>query len=362
MERLSLTMLFLALAVLGQAEARSLISKQAADQPQQKISPPLHDVKSDKKFFGPPFPADYPDDKRPVPDKNILDMVKSPGQAYPALQSKEDYDKDFVKDENSDKGAWEAQFEYDHLRRDLKKAEEDAKRAQARADAEGRDADGAQGDDDSAAGKVRQAQKDLDEAVNGEEKAKTAEDFEGPPSDEKLKEIRKAIDAAEAKYAKEQQDFLKCQKQLEDAKKELEDLKAQQKEMEAKLAADTKLWAEQKTVKMNLKKAHRSEAAAKVKAAMDKLTAAEKKKADADKKLAKEKAEHDQAKAKLQKEKTEHETAHKQLSKAADRLQKLHGYKPAAAEVAPLPAKSSASQVSVATFFALSMLVAVGCL
>merc|ERR1719446_731978 len=155
-----------------------------------KLSPPLKDVKSDKKFFGPPFPADYPDDKRPVADKDILDMVKGNGQPYPALQAKEDYDKDYVKDENSDKGAWEAQFEYDRLRRDLKRAEEEARRAAEAAARAGADADGAQGDDDSAAGKVHDAQKAVDEAIHGEEEAKTAEDFAGPPSDEKLKDLQ----------------------------------------------------------------------------------------------------------------------------------------------------------------------------
>merc|ERR1719261_1723302 len=97
-------------------------------------------------------------------------------------------------------------------------------------------------------------------------------------------------------------------RQLEEAKKNLEDLKAQQKEMEAKLAADTKLWAQQKAVKLNLKKTKQSEMAAKVKEAQEKLAAAEKKKAEADKVLAKEKAEHDQAIKKHQKEKADYET------------------------------------------------------
>merc|ERR1719389_1336006 len=93
-------MLFLVGLVLGQAAPISKTKTTAL------INPALKDVSSDKKFFGPPFPADYPDDKRPVVKKNILDKLKGPDQPYPALQSKSDFDKDFVKDENSDKGAW----------------------------------------------------------------------------------------------------------------------------------------------------------------------------------------------------------------------------------------------------------------
>jgi len=354
MERLSLHSL-LVFAALSVAHG---LKSQVTGPYQQKLSPPLTDAKSDKKFFGPPFPADYPDDKRPVPQKDILDMVKSPGRAYPALQGREEFDSDFVKDENHDAGAWEAQFEYDHLRRDLQKAEQDQKRAQDRADREGQDVDGAQHDDDSAAGRVNDAQKEFDKDMHGEEDIKKAEDFEGPPSDEKLKEIRKAIKDAEDRYAQAQKNFLKCKAELDAAKKELDDLRAQQKEMEEKLAADTKLWAEQKAIKMNLKKARQSEAVTKVQAAMDKLAAAEKVKADAEKVLAKEKAEHEAAKKKQQKEKAEYEEVHKRLGTASARLQKIHGFKPVQAVPEPVATKSSARMLSLAAALPLSILAA----
>merc|ERR1719504_212854 len=133
----------LALALVGQAAA---------------INPKLEDKASDKKFFGPPFPADYPDDKRPVPNKGILDKVKGPDQPYPALQSKEDFDRDYVKDENSDTGAWQAQFEYDRLRKKLAQEEGDVKRASDRADREGRDVDDAQRNADAAGRGVADAE------------------------------------------------------------------------------------------------------------------------------------------------------------------------------------------------------------
>merc|ERR1719387_3003725 len=107
--------------------------KKAASLASSKISPPIKDVAGDKEFFGPPFPADYPDDKRPVVDKGILNKLKGPDQPYPALQSKADYDRDYVKDENSDHGAWKAQFEYDNLRKKLLKEQSDEKSAEDRA-------------------------------------------------------------------------------------------------------------------------------------------------------------------------------------------------------------------------------------
>merc|ERR1740138_198403 len=117
--------LIFAMALLSLASSVGAVK----DPTQQKINPPLHDVASDKKFFGPPFPADYPDDKRPAVDKAILNKLKGPDQPYPALQSKADFDRDYVKDENSDKGAWKAQFEYDALRKKWLKEQSDEKSA-----------------------------------------------------------------------------------------------------------------------------------------------------------------------------------------------------------------------------------------
>merc|ERR1719161_1561889 len=322
-------MVLFAMLLAGAAEAKAIAS---SSQP-QKLSPPLTDVSSDKKFFGPPFPADYPDDKRPVPNKGILDKVKGPDQPYPALQSKEDYDRDYVKDENSDTGAWQAQFEYDRLRRKLAQEEADERRAQDYADREGRDVDGAQRDSDSAGRNVDDAQKGVNDASKGEEDIKTADDFDGPPSDKKLKELEKAVADAEARHEKAKKAFEECKRQLEEAKAHLDDLKAQQKEMEEKLAADTKLWAEQKTVKLNMRKTKQSEASAKVQEAQAKLAKAVQSKAEADKALAKEKAEHEKAQQSLQKEKDDVTKVEKKISEASAKLQALHGYKPA--QVAP---------------------------
>jgi hypothetical protein len=351
MEHRGVTMLFLALAALGVAEARNL---KAGYEP--NLSPPLKDVKSDKKFFGPPFPADYPEDSRPVPQKHILDKLKGPDQPYPALQAKDDFDRDFVKDENSDKGAWQAQFEYDTLRRKLAQQEADERRAGDRANREGRDVDDAQRNADEAGRKVGDAQKDVDGASKGEADVKTAEDFSVPPSHEKMEELKKAVKDAEERLEQQKKAFEICKRQLEAAEKELKDLQAQQKAMEEKLAADTKLWIEQKTMKMNLKKtkqevAHKAHAG-KVQSAQEKLTAAEKVKADMEKALAKEKAESEKAQKALKKEQDELANAKKQLEQASTKLQKLHGYKPAQ-QTAPI--KSNAPLASMVNIFAVAV-------
>jgi len=345
MARLATTTVIVACLLVGQAEARSILRDASSD---SKLNPPLKDVKSNEKFFGPA--GDYLMDKRPVPDKSIMAKLKGPETPYPALQAKADFDVDYVKDENSDKGAWQAQFEYDALRKKLAEEQADVKGAESKADREGKDADAAQREDDAAGKKVDDAQKDVDSAGKGEEDAKTAEDFKGPPTDEKLKELKKAVEAAEEKLVKQQKAFEECEKQLADAKKELDDLKAKQKEMEAQLQSDTKLWveenhkrAERQAVKLNLKKSKKQEAFKKTMAAQEKLAAAEKIKASAEKALAKEKAESVKALANLATQKDALAKAQQKLQAASTRLQNLHGYKPADAAQ---PLKSSTQKTS----------------
>jgi hypothetical protein len=84
----------------------------------QYISPTL-EPESSKKFFK----KDYPRDTRPAVD--VLHFQ----HPYPVVQDSEDYDKDFVKDENSDDGEWHAQEEYDRLRHKLAKEKKDADKA-----------------------------------------------------------------------------------------------------------------------------------------------------------------------------------------------------------------------------------------
>merc|ERR1712224_209201 len=77
-----------------------------------RINPEL-EPKSSKGFFG----KDYPRDLRPKADEHF--QMDYP---YPAVQVTDDFDKDFVKDENSDGGRWDTQMEYDTVRSQLVKA------------------------------------------------------------------------------------------------------------------------------------------------------------------------------------------------------------------------------------------------
>lgn len=313
---------FLVVLALGQADARSVPAKVAS-----LIEPALKDESSDKKFFGPN--GDYPNDKRPVPQKKILDKLKGPDQPYPALQSKDKFDADYVKDENSDSGAWKAQFEYDALRKKLAKEEGDAKAAQGRADKEGHDVDEAQRKADEAAKNAADAAKNAEDAKHGEAGAADAPEGEIlPPSAENLEKLKKKVAEAEEALEKEKKQFEECKKQLEAAKARVEDLKAQHEEMSKKLEGETKLWVETKTVRLNLKKAREEASHAKREAAEARLKVAQNNKAEVDKVLAREKAESEKAHQNLEKQKAAHDQAKKELEKATLRLQKLRGYTP----------------------------------
>ena len=77
---------------------------------------PNLEPKSSKKFFG----KDYPVDHHPVADEHYKF-----GHPYPAVMDSSDYDSDFVKDENSDGGKWDAQMNYDILRQKVTAADKE---------------------------------------------------------------------------------------------------------------------------------------------------------------------------------------------------------------------------------------------
>jgi len=291
------------------------------------IEPELKDVKGDKKFFGPPFPADYPDDTRPVVDKKILGKVKGPGQPYPTLQTSKHFDKDYIKDENADTGAWKAQFEYDALRKKLTQEEGDVKNAKAKSDEEAKDADKSKKDADAAAKEAADAQKEADAAAAEKEEAKAGE--EKAPSADSLEELKKNLKVAEDNYAKEKIQFEQCKKELEEAKALVERLQAQQTAMEEKLNQDTKLWAENQNIKLNAKKAKEAEIAGKRKVVSDKVKAAKQRKTELDAKFAREKSEADYAKQQYEKKQAELQKTKDDLEKAALRIKQLRGEVPA---------------------------------
>lgn len=217
------------------------------------ISPELEPASS-QKFFK----KDYPYDQRPGAD---IFHFKHP---YPVVQDSGDYDADYVKDENSDNGSWQAQEDYDRIRHKLAKQRKDlaralarktdeenqmkdamrrhAKEAQDRADAEGKARRVAQ---ENEAAK-RRHQQQQDEEARAEEERRRMDAGAGA--------IDKApVPAAHRAGAKDvdvsTKDTEKAMKNLEDCKKELaaarDRLKKLMKELEeaktAQNAADQAL-------------------------------------------------------------------------------------------------------------------------
>ena len=97
--------------------------------------------------------------------------------------------------------------------------------------------------------------------------------------------------------------------------------------MEQQLAADTKLWEEQKAVKLNLKKTRQTSATTRMQAAKDKLSAAEKVKAVMEKALAKEKAQHNMAQSDLKEKKASLDKVSKQATNSQTFYQNLYLFK-----------------------------------
>merc|ERR1719409_1769256 len=97
-------------AVLAVTEAR-LLGDNA-----KRIAPVL-EPKSDGKFFGKDGKVgDYPRDGR-----TVISSKQHFDHPYPAVQDHQDYENDYVKDENADNGLWKHQMAYDELRRTLHK-------------------------------------------------------------------------------------------------------------------------------------------------------------------------------------------------------------------------------------------------
>jgi DNA repair exonuclease SbcCD ATPase subunit len=312
------------------------------------INPKLENVASDKKFFGPPFPADYPSDERPTVSPDIAWQLKEENKPYPYLQNRKEYDEDYVKDENSDKGDWKAQFDYDEYRRKLADEEEAVRRAKEKADKEGKDASDAEKDLSDADKNANDAQKGLDDAnknADGSDKDGGAGgDGLSDEEKEKLKNLRKKVKDALDNLEKEKKEFEECKKNLEKAKKELDEAKAAHDEYEQHLQSQSKLWIikseADKQARDKARQAKKEANAARIKADEQKLEAAIALKKTREATLAKEKAEHVLAQKKLDQQKAKVAQAKAKLDDAKVRLQKLRGYK------AEMPSKSSA----IATF------------
>jgi len=247
---------FLLATVVGATRAKpppaSRNSRQGLLQDSKKINPKL-DPKSDRVFFG----HDYPDDIEPLRAKKT-----EFSHPYPAVQDTDEYDKDFVKDENNDNGEWKAQMDYDLLRTrvarqkdDLEKAkdaeremqerleaarkreEEAAKAAKEAAERAAKAKDHADSLKKTAKDKEDQASRESKKVKKSSSREQEEEDLfkeEEEQEQETHKPKRKDapdddsddIDKAVANVKKEMSDLKICEKELVAARKELKEAMA----------------------------------------------------------------------------------------------------------------------------------------
>jgi len=319
-------------------------SRQGLVQEGKKIKPKL-DPKSDRVFFG----HDYPDDLEPHAKKTEF------SHPYPAVQDTDEYDRDYVKDENNDNGEWKAQMDYDLLRTrvarqkdDLEKAKATEKEMQKKLDAAKKREATATKAAEQATERARKAKDHADglkkEAKDKEEQAvkeskkvknvKKAKDKEEEEEDlfkeeEQEQEVGKPtkkvpddnnddIDKAVANVKKEMSELKGCEKELVAARKELKEAMAKAdnaaQEKAAKDAAAHEQWMKE-----------RDDAARRA----DSMAArAAKYRSDHARRV----AEEDATKEALEKKEAEYAAAQKEFNEADETLQKTEGDMKKAAE------------------------------
>jgi len=187
-----------------QVTARGSRQRRGAGHVSGRISPELSPA-SDKKFFDGKR-ADYPTDGRP----STKDHFSFP---FPIVQDSHDYDKDYVKDENADKGEWKAQAHYDKLRSSLSSVKDAASAAARKESEEANELHKAEEAEKKAAEEAAQQAKAAEEAHKKQEEAK-----------KKFAAANSTIAEAEKLVKSEVTDLEDCKKQLEEAKAHLKTL------------------------------------------------------------------------------------------------------------------------------------------
>jgi len=248
-----------------------------------RIDPEL-DPESHKKFFD----KDYPDDVR-APTFHHFD------HPYPEIQDSDRYDKDYVQDENDDKGEWEAQWGYDSKKNKLMNKKEKLKKAMAKQLDEKKEWEDAIEAEKKAEADARAAEKRLKEAEAHE--ANMEKDH---------KSINGTIDSKADEVEKEVKDLEDCKKQLMKARKELKSL-LEEKANASKEEADAE--------------AHED-------GAEDNEMSAEKKEEVAEKNVEGQHQEYKDAVKDYEKEKEEVAQAEKDLEVAAKKLRKFRSADP----------------------------------
>jgi len=197
--------------------------------PVHGISPAL-EPKSDKTFFK----KDYPSDLMPRAGKHyVFD------HPYPAVQDTADFDRDYVKDENSDHGHWKAHMDYDILRTKIREAEKRV--AEARADLGKHDAAWHKASVDyTEAAKSEEVTED--EMKHLEQTASEAdakvEELEGSASAHGDAKVGGAVGGAVDEVNKEMKDLDECKKNLAETKQRLKDLLKEKEEHQHKEKQD----------------------------------------------------------------------------------------------------------------------------
>lgn len=298
------------LAVLAVTTQAAFRGGSAKDVSKVEVRSPLSpDVdKSDKKFFG----KDFPWDKRPVADEHYVF-----GHPYPAVQDSGDFDKDFIKDENSDGGKWKAQMDYDTLRHKIRVAKDKLKELKAKMEKEYEDWMQSKDKSGKAASSASEAGSEAEKAKRAADAAaKKVNDLEGGSSADGTK-IGGQVGDAIKKVQKEMSDLEKCKEALRKAKERLKNLLKEKDEFEKKkAAAKTARDAAEKKAAEDAAAADAKDAAAAAKAAKEGKAAENKARKKHDKKVAKAQEEEDEAafdaaawQKKLDKEKKDHAQA-----------------------------------------------------
>lgn len=288
----------------------------------------------------------YPYDKRPKVD--VLHF-KHP---YPAVQDSDDFDKDFVKDENSDDGSYRAQSEYDRLRHKLVTEKADvakALKAKDQAENELREAMKRKVDAEEHRKKVEKAaeeEKKRHEEKKKEKKKGSVSGSAGKPEAEEQKEVVVAVPdakktpggvAAPARVDASVTDVKRAMDALDECKKELEEarqrLKGLMKELEAA-------------------KVQQAETETSMETATERVKSLEGGQAAADKASEKEKQEYLAAKKEYEEQQAVLEKMEADIKVAAEKVKALRDAADADGGVYNTPRKSGAAQhVATVAFF-----------
>mmetsp|Transcript_25684 Transcript_25684/g.59359 ORF Transcript_25684/g.59359 Transcript_25684/m.59359 type:complete len:313 (-) Transcript_25684:45-983(-) len=217
-------------AVVTLLAARFICVAEGVVRGEPQIKPELSPA-SHKKFFK----MDYPDDESPKQPHSFE-------HPYPVVQAPKDYDKDFVKDENSDKGEWAAQQNYDRLVNKVREDEEKVQKAKGVGTEKEKTWKKIQ-EKEEAAQKEEEAKKQAEEERKKAEEERTGKVAEEENrKSEKDNEVMKSVEDGTKKVTEEVKSLEECEEELRKAKAELEELMKEAKGDEKTEAEAEKEW------------------------------------------------------------------------------------------------------------------------